>query len=513
VFNLRSITRITLFILLLLPAFPASDRGSAAGGDQTAATVIVGGAVVDGSGRKAFRANIRIEGDRITAIGLFKPAPGERIIEANGMMIAPGFIDIHNHSEEGLAREPVAANQVSQGITTLAVGPDGSSPWPVADYLDKRKQQGSAVNVLSFVGHGTVREQVMGKDYDRPATGDEIIRMAALVEQAMNEGAFGFSSGLEYDAGRAATTEELIALARPAARHGGIYMTHMRDEEEGMLDALREAIRIGREAGLPVEISHIKMGNRNVWGQAPRAIAIIDTARRRGIDISADCYPYTAWASTITILVPNRRHEDKREVETGLRNVGGAQNVLITNCRAHPEFEGKNLIEIATAISTTPIEAYQKIVRDGGASVVCSSMNEADVRAFYRQPWTMVASDGGIGSRHPRGAGTFTKVLGRFSREQHWFSLEEAVRKMTSAPAKRLGISDRGLIRDGMKADLVVFNPQVVQDRSTFKDPQLLSIGVYHVFVNGEQVWEYGHVTGKLPGVIIRRAETRAMVQ
>lgn len=484
--------------LMASPFVPAQET-------KTRARVIVGATIIDGTGRAGYRANIRIVGDRIAKVGRFSPRAGEEVIQARGSVVAPGFIDIHNHSEDGLSREPAAANQVSQGITTLAVGPDGGSPWPIADYLSKREQQGIAVNVLSFIGHATVRQQVMGKDYDRAATAEEIAKMKPLVDQAMREGAFGLSSGLEYDVGRGGTTEELIALARAASPYGGIYMTHMRDEEEGMLDALREAIRIGREARVPVQISHIKMGNKNVWGQSSKAIDLINRARLAGGDVTADCYPYTAWASTIRVLVASRKFEDKQVVETSLANVGGASHVLVTNCQAHPEFEFKTLAEIAQSKNITEVEAYQQIVRDGGASIVCSSMNETDVRSFYRQRWVMVASDGGIGSRHPRGSGTFTKVLGRFAREQHWLTLSEAVRKMTSMPAKRLGLSDRGLIREGMKADLVVFDAKRVLDRSTFKEPQLLSEGIERVFVNGEPVWEQGKTTGRLPGVVIRK--------
>jgi N-acyl-D-amino-acid deacylase len=497
--------------LLVGPLYGIQARSARGRGDRSASLVIVGAQIIDGSGRPRFRANLRIEGDRILKAGHFKPEPGERIVEARGMILAPGFIDIHNHSQDGLATDPAAANQVSQGITTLAVGPDGGSPWPIADYLAKREEQKTAVNVLCFAGHATVREQVMGSDYDRPARAEEISRMKELVDQAMREGAFGLSSGLEYDVGRRATTEELIELAKVASGYGGIYMTHMRDEEEGMLDALREAIRIGVEARLPVQISHIKMGNRNVWGQASRAIAVVNRARRAGRDVTADCYPYTAWASTITILVPSRRHEDKHEVETGLRNVGGPAKVLVTSCKAHPDYQGKTLEEIATAAAITPVEVYQQIIRDGGAGIVCSSMNESDVRSFYQQPWVMVSSDGGIGSRHPRGSGTFTKVLARFVREKHWLTLEEAIRKMTSAPAKRLGLGDRGMIREGLKADLVVFDERAVEDRSTFKDPLLLSTGIYHVFVNGQPVWENGRVSGRLPGSVIRKTQGESL--
>ena len=486
-------------------AVNSSRHSSAqAPGSQAKSRVIVGGTVIDGSGRRGFRASVRIEGDRITRVGRFAPSPGEEVIDARGMMIAPGFIDIHNHSEEGLDSEPSAASQVSQGITTLALGADGASPWPVRDYLSRRERRPSAVNVLTFVGHATVRQKVMGDDLNRSASPAEVAEMARLVEQAMREGAAGLSTGLEYDAGRMSTTEEIIELARVASRHGGIYMSHMRDEEEGMLDALREAIRIGREARIPVQVSHIKMGNVNVWGKSREAVALVRSAKRAGLDITADCYPSTAWASTITILVPSRRHDDRASVEKGLRNVGGAANVLITNCRAHLDYEGKTLEEIAGERGTSPVDVYQQIVKDGGASVVCSSMSESDVRTFYSQPWVMVSSDGGVGGRHPRSAGTFPRVLGRFVRGRRWLTTEEAVRKMTSAPAARLDLKDRGLIREGMKADLVIFDPKRVLDRSTFKEPHLLSNGIARVFVNGAAVWENGKTTGRLPGLALR---------
>ena len=500
----KNVFRLILFLIIL------SFSSSVASPNQTKSRVIVGASVIDGTGRRPFRANVRIEGDRITRVGLFTPGPGEEVINARGLVIAPGFIDIHNHSEQGLDGDTAATTQVSQGITTLAVGPDGGSPWPVGDYLSRREQKRASVNVLAFVGHATVRYQVLGEDYNRRATEKEIQAMRELVERGMREGAFGLSTGLEYDVGRASATEEVIELARIAARYGGIYMTHMRDEEEGMLTAVAEAIRIGREAGLPVQISHIKMGNRNVWGKSREVIQVINRAKRSGLDITADCYPYTAWASTISILVPSRRHDDPAAVATALGNVGGADKVLITNCKAHADYEGKTLEQIARDNGSTPIAVYQQIIKDGGAAVVCSSMSEADVEAFYRQPWVMVSSDGGIGSRHPRGAGTFPRVLGRFVRENRWLTLTEAVRKMTSMPASRLGLADRGVIRAGMKADLVLFEPKKVIDRSTFKEPQLLSEGIARVFVNGEAVWVAGQATDARPGVVIRKSGAAA---
>lgn len=496
-------------------AAPISPIASARSSGQTAvaappkARVIVGATIIDGSGRPAFRANLRIVGDRIRDIGPFAPRPDETVIEARGLVVAPGFIDIHNHSESGLATEPTAASQVSQGITTLALGPDGDSPWPVAEYLAEREDHPAAVNVLTFVGHATLREQVMKNDTNRKATAEEVKEMAQLVEQGMSEGAFGLSTGLEYDVGHPATTEEVIVLARAASRHGGIYMSHIRDEADDAMAAFAEAIRIGREAPVPVQISHIKLGTVGVWGKADQVIAMIARARQEKIDVTADCYPYDAWASTITVLIPNRHHDDPPSVARGLADVGGAGNVLITGCKAHADYEGKTLEEIARASNRTPVAVYMQVVKDGGASVVCRSMIEKDIRAFYTQPWVMVASDGGIGGRHPRGAGTFPKVLGRFVREQHWLRLEEAVRKMTAFPAARLGLADRGEIRTGAKADLVIFDPKLVRDRSTFKEPQLLAVGIRRVFVNGEAVWENGKPTGRLPGVVLRKTAGR----
>ncbi len=496
--------KIIFYILSLALFSSALPSGAATDQRLKKSIVITGAAIYDGSGGPSFRANLRIEGDRIAEIGSFRPRSDEEIIPARNLVLAPGFIDIHNHSEDGLDRDPSAASQISQGITTLAIGPDGYSPRSVGDYLNRREQRPSAVNVLSFIGHATVRTEVMGNDFKRAATEEEITRMESLVERAMSEGAFGLSSGLEYDHGHEATTEEVIRLAGVAARHRGIYMSHIRDEADLVMSAIEEAIRIGREAAIPVQISHIKMGTVNVWGKASDAAAVIARARRAGLDITADCYPYDAWASTITVLVPSRRHDDPVAVKRGLDDVGGATNVLVTNCSAHRDYEGKTLEEIARLERKTATDVYIEIVRDGGASIVCRSMKRSDIRVFYRQPWVMVSSDGGIGGRHPRGAGTFPRVLGRFVREWKWLTLAEAIRKMTSMPAERLGLKDRGMIRKGMKADIVLFNPRTITDRSNFKEPQLLSEGVHRVFVNGQTVWERGKTTGKVSGVVIR---------
>ena len=472
---------------------------------QTNSILITGGNVIDGSGAKSKRADVRITGDRIEAIGKLQPLPNEKIIDARKLVIAPGFIDIHNHSERGLEKQPTADSQILQGITTLAVGPDGSSPWPLDAYLEKNYEHPAAVNVLAFVGHATVRQQVMGNGYQRPATKAEIVAMAQLVEEGMRAGAVGLSSGLEYDVGFPSTTEEVIALARVAAKFGGIYMSHIRDESDSMLTALTEAIRIGREAKIPVQISHIKMGTKGVWGKALEAVQLIEAARKEGIDITADCYPYDAWASTITVLVPSRKHNNVNDVAKGLADVGGPENVTITSCASHKDYEGKSLDKIADEEKTTAIEIYMRIVKDGGAGIVCRSMIDKDIETFYRQTWVMVASDGGIGMKHPRGAGTFPRVLGRYVREKKWLSLPEAIRKMTSFPAARLSLKERGILAVGKKADVVIFDAEKFLDQATFAKPFENPVGIKHVFVNGTQVVSEGKITGATPGQVLRK--------
>jgi N-acyl-D-amino-acid deacylase len=430
-----------------------------------------------------------------------------RVIDARGLVVAPGFIDAHNHSDRGFATDPSAASQVSQGITTVVIGQDGGSPFPVGEYLVRLDQNAIALNVLTFVGHATVRSRVMGEDTNRRATPAEVERMKQMVEQAMRDGAVGLSSGLEYETGKPASTDEMVALARAASAFGGMYISHIRDEADKTFEALNEAIQIGREARLPVQISHIKLGSVAVWGRAGEAVALINRARSSGLDVTADCYPFDAWSSTIRVLIPSGRHDDPADVARGLADVGGPANITIVSCSAHPDYEFKNMEEISKREGITPVELYMKIVRDGGAGVVCHSMKDSDINTFYRQPWVMVSSDGGIGSRHPRGAGSYPRVLGRYVRELRWLTLPEAIRKMTSLPAQRFKLKDRGLIRTGFKADLVVFDPKTIIDRATFQEPQLTAEGVQRVFVNGVEVWSDGKITGERPGNALRRSE------
>lgn len=465
--------------------------------------VITGARVADGTGSPLRSANVRIEKGRITQIGDFTPAPGETVIDGAGRVLAPGFIDVHNHSTTALGEAPLAESQVSQGITTLLVGQDGSSPLPIADYLNERRQAPPALNVGTCVGHASVRGQVMGEDYRRAATSTETARMETLVDRAFRDGALCLSSGLEYEVGGYATTDEIVALARVAARHRGFYISHIRDEADLTLSAMAELVRIGERAGIAVQNTHIKLGTVGVWGKAKEALRIFEDARIHGVDVTADCYPWDAWSSTMLVLVPNKKYDDPESVGRGLSDVGGAANVLITSYEKDPSMEFKTLAEVAGSRGLTPVDLFIDMARHGGAQVVAKSMIDEDIKAFYAWPWTMVSSDGGIGYRHPRGAGSFPRVLGRFVRERGWLTLPEAIRKMTSLPAWRLGLKDRGRIAVGYVADLVLFDPETVADNATFTEPLKLSTGIDRVWVAGTPVWAGGKATGARPGQVL----------
>jgi N-acyl-D-amino-acid deacylase len=476
--------------------------------DPPAPFVVVNAQVSDGSDAPLRKVSVRVSGDHITKVGVFKPSPGEQVIDATGLILAPGFIDIHNHSTDGLDKDPLAETQISQGITTVILGPDGDSPWPIGAWLDTRRKNPASLNVATLFGHATVRALVMGKDFRRVATPEEIQKMVALSEDAMNEGALGLSSGLEYDVASYSTTEEVVAMAEVAAKHGGFYETHIRDEGNKSFSALDEEIAIGQRAHIPVEHSHIKISTVAVWGKAAEYINVIEAARKRGLDLLADCYPYDAWHSNIKVLMPDKQYTNPQSVEKALTDTGGPDTVTITEFKPHPEYEGHTIAELAAERKVSPTEMYIQIIREGDAadteaSIIGKSMIERDIQAFYQQPWVMVASDGGIGSQHPRGAGTFPRVLGLYVREKHWITMPEAIHKMTGLPAQRLGWRDRGTLREGAFADLVLFNPATIIDRATFAKPFEIATGVEKVFVNGTLVWDGGKATGAKPGRVV----------
>jgi len=490
-------------LALLLALLPAATAGTPPA--QPASFIIVGAQVADGTGAPLVAASVRVQGDVIAEVGRLTPRPGDTVIDGTGMVLAPGFIDTHNHSSAGLEFEPAAVTQVSQGITTVAVGQDGSSPWPVGEYLGRLRAKPPAVNAVVFAGHATIRREVVGYDYKRAARPDEVARMAALVSQAMDEGAFGLSSGLEYEVGSYSETDEVVTMARAAGARGGMYISHIRDEADRSMEAIREAIAIGERGKLPVQITHIKLGTVGVWGKANDVVAMIEAARRRGVDVTADAYPYLAWQAGPRVLIPNKQYTDSASVRRGLDDIGGAKNVQITRWGAHPEFVGKRLDEAARALGISDIAAFIRFQADEETGMIGHTMTEGDLRTFLRQPWVMVSSDGGIANNHPRGAGTYPRVLGRFVRELRWLTLPEAIRKMTAQPAARLGLRDRGVVKAGMKADLVLFDPATVIDRATFEQPRALSTGIGRVWVNGQVVWTGSAVTDARPGRMLTR--------
>jgi len=508
----RTLPAVSLLFCLALsgcnnPSGAGTDGPSPAVEQRPAQRLLTNATIIDGSGRAAFQGDVGIADGRIVAIGpsgSIDAAPGAPIDDLRGLVLAPGFIDIHNHSDGAIVSRPQAESLLAQGLTTINVGADGGSRWPIGEYLDEVDAARPALNVAVTVGHGTVRRLVMGDDSSREATEEEVAAMRELVRQGMDEGAFGLSSGLEYDPGRHSDTDELIALAQAAAQSNGFYISHMRDEELYVMEAVEEVIRIGREAGLPVQISHIKMGDATAWGRSEEALELMRAARDEGIDITADWYPYAASSTTLALVVPSRRFDDAAQVAAGLEVRGGADRVQVTRYAADPAVEGLRLDEIAARWGSTPVEAYMQIMANGGGGMISHSMQLEDVNRFAVDPLVMVCSDGGIGSSHPRGAGTFPRVLAHYVRDEGLLDLETAIHKMTLMPAQRLGLDQRGRIEIGAIADLVAFDPQTVRDNSTFEEPELLASGIERVWVAGELAWNAGAPTGARPGRALR---------
>ncbi len=495
-------------LLLLLCGFclPASAQ-----------TLLLKGATLyDGTGRKPYRADVRVSGEKIVAVGKnLKAAPGEEVRNVRGLALAPGFIDMHSHADRGLLDNPTADTVIRQGVTTVLVGQDGGSMFPLADWFSKLEANPPSLNVASMAGHATLRRQVMGEDLYRQSTAAELQSMKAILESELLAGAFGLSTGLEYEAGHFASTDEVVELSKVAARAGGFYISHVRDEGNGVFDAFQELITIGERARLPVEITHIKLGSTRTWGQAaPRMPKLFADARKRKVDLRADVYPYTYWQSTLRVIVLDRDFFNPEKVKQAIADNGGAEGLRITRYGPDPAMAGKTLAEFATAWQLTPTEAYMRIIRettptpegkDGREEgVIGTSMSEEDVRWFIAQPQIAFCSDGALNDHHPRGAGAFPRVLGKYVREEKVLPLESAIHKMTGLPAERLALRDRGRIAPGYQADLVVFDPARVVDRSTIENPTAPPDGIPGVMVAGKWVVDGGKVTGARPGKVLR---------
>jgi N-acyl-D-amino-acid deacylase len=495
--------------------------------------LITGAKIVDGSGGPWFFADIGIVGDTITAVGLLPNATAAARIDARGLAAAPGFIDIHSHGRRGIFSVPTAENYLREGVTTIIEGPDGSSPLPLAPFLDQVAHTPISVNFASFVGQGSIRSEVIGL-VNRKATGEEIEKMKALAAQAMRDGAFGLSTGLFYVPGNFTPTEEVIEIAKVVGRMGGMHISHMREEASHVLDSVRETIRIGEEGGLPTQITHHKIIGQSNWGKSVESLKLVEDARARGVDVTIDQYPYTASSTGISALLPqwsleggqratverlsapDQRARIKAAIIESLkldRGAGDPKNVQIVNCSFDPSLAGKNLAGITAARGVKPTfenaaETAMELVAKGGCSAIYHAINEDDVVRIMRSPYTMIASDGeipvfGQASPHPRSYATFARVLGVYVREKRILTLEEAVRRMSGYPAWRLKLWDRGLLRPGMKADVVIFDPAKVADRSQYDTPHQYSAGFRDVIVNGKFALRNDAVTAERPGRVL----------
>ncbi|MGH7713927.1 MAG: N-acyl-D-amino-acid deacylase family protein, partial [Gemmatimonadaceae bacterium] len=414
----------------------------------------------------------------------------------HGLTLAPGFIDTHSHHDEGLAETPDALAAVSQGITTIIAGQDGSHPLGLAKVLDSLAAARPAVNVEFYVGHGTLRAAVMRDDFKRAATRSEVDSMAALLRTELAAGGLGLSTGLEYDPGIYSDRSEVMTLAKVTAALGGRYISHIRSEDRTFWQAIDEIIAIGREAQLPVQISHMKLGMIALWGQADSLIHVLDRARASGVAITADIYPYTYWQSTLTVLYPNRDFENVVESEKILRDIAKPEGLLLGAYAPNPAYAGKTVAEISALRGERPSVTLMTLIRDANAmrkdwearaengvvsgvveSVIATGMDKADIAKLLAWPHSNVCSDGMLDGPHPRGFGAFPRVLAKYVRGEHALTLEDAVRKMTSLAAEHAGLTRRGTIAPGNYADLVLFDPATVQDRSTPKEPHLTSTG------------------------------------
>ncbi|HYO82446.1 MAG TPA: D-aminoacylase [Bryobacteraceae bacterium] len=500
---------------------------------QTYDLVITGARVVDGTGSPWYRADVAVLQGRIAAIGSLSSVAAAVRISADGLVVAPGFIDMHSHAGRSVDGNPLLESLARQGITTLLEGQDGGSPIPLRPALDKLQALRPALNFGYFAGHNAIRSTVMGSE-NRHATAAEIDRMKALAREAMVDGAFGLSTGLFYVPGNYAPTEEVIQLARVVAPFGGMHISHIRDEASGVLDSVRETIRIGEQGGVPTQVTHHKIIGKAYWGRSKQTLHLVDEARARGVDVTIDQYPYTASSTGTAALfpqwslsggakalaervnAPESRARIKAEIARRIREDRGGgdpANVQFASCGFDRSLDGKTLSDAtrAAGLEPTPENAADTMISlqlKGGCSAIYHAIGEEDVVRILQSPNTMVATDGhapvpGDGVPHPRSYGTFPRVLGRYVRDRKILTLEEAIRRMTGLPASRLKLQDRGLIRVGMSADLVAFDPATITDRSEFARPHQYSEGVRHLIVNGVPVLRDGVMTGERPGKVL----------
>ncbi len=533
---LIAMRRTPLAAVLLIAASACQPRAAVPPSEQAYDLLITGGTLIDGTGSARRRADIAIIGDRIALISAttVPSSRAARVIDATGRIVAPGFIDLHAHLDP-LPELPGAESHLRQGVTTAVGGPDGGSPWPLGAYLAEREAAGVGPNVAFQVGHNTIRRSVMGMA-DRAPTAAELTRMQGMVARGMGDGAWGLSTGLKYLPGAYSNVDEVVALARVASDSGGIYTSHLREEGLGLLESVAEAIEIGRRARIPVVLTHHKAVGTPMWGKSVTTLAMVDSARRAGVDIMIDQYPYTATHTGLSILIPAWASADgdsafrrrvanpvlRDSIERGIifnilndRGGGDLARVQFSRVRWKTDLEGKTLRDWAVerGLQPTPENGAKLVIEAelaGGANAIFHVLHEEDVKRIMRHPQTMIASDGrlsrpGDGHPHPRAYGTFPRVLGRYVREERVLELEDAVRKMTSMPAARVGLEGRGVIAVGSYADISIFDPVTVADRATFAAPHQYPVGIDYVIVNGKLAVDGGRFSDVRAGRVLRR--------
>jgi N-acyl-D-aspartate/D-glutamate deacylase len=462
--------------------------------------------IANGTGLPSFTGAVRIINKRIVDIGNLTSLPGETVTDGKGNVLAPGFIDSHSHHDWGLKDNPTCIAATNQGITTIVVGQDGGST-PMDSLALLVKERPVSVNVASFTGHARVREEVMKGDVLRKATDEEVEAMKKIIADELDKGSLGLSTGLEYEAAFYASRDEVIELAKVTSEKGGRYISHIRSEDVHLEDAVSELLDIGREAKIPVQVTHIKIAMRSKWGKSDFILQQLQRARQIGVNVTADVYPYSMWSSTPRVLFPKKDFTNLSSARFAAEELFDPSASVITRFPANRNYEGKTVTEIGRMNNESSAEALMRIVREGeqeGGSIVAKSMSEEDIINFLRWEHSSICSDGSMGG-HPRGHGAFTRVLGRYVREQKVLPLETAIYKMTGLAAENLGIKNRGLILPGYFADLVLFNPDTVTDNATIENPKALSTGIEKVWVNGQVVYENQKAVANFSGVVVKR--------
>jgi N-acyl-D-amino-acid deacylase len=466
--------------------------------------------VIDGSGSPSFIGDVGFNADTIAAVGDLSKAVSEKEIDATGLVLAPGFIDTHSHHDRGMFESRDMLALTSQGVTTMIVGQDGGSQFPLTKLISRLDSAPVAINVGSYTGHNTLRRMVLGEKYQREATQEEVDQMKKMLTQDMKSGSLGLSTGLEYDPGIYSNKKEVLELADVVAQYNGRYISHMRSEDRYFWEALKEIINIGKQSGVPVQISHAKLAMKSLWGQSNKVIEILDSARNSGIDITADIYPYPYWQSTMTVLFPERNFKDRAAASFALSELTTPEGVLIGDYSPIPDYIGKTLAEVASIRKTDPVQTLMDLIeivekQDGDESIIATSMTEEDIKRIMKWPYTNICSDGTTEGLHPRGHGSFTKILRHYVNEESTLSLEEAIHKMTQQAAMNLNLEKIGEIKPGYYADLVLFDPVSVADKATSDQPHALSTGITSVIVNGVEVLNENGSTHQFPGRTIRR--------